>query len=228
MEAWDVTGGRSIAERTERERARWAAIVLVLGSVQFVLEMAVEQAFYPGFDPLTRAISDLGGRGAGAMGGFFDLSVYLVGEGALLGAVLLIGALPQRRSLRLGMVLLVLAGIGAMGVGLFPEYDGSIHGVMAAIAFIGAGLALLAIGRGFYKVGENRPLAVGTAIGGVVDLVALVLFTLSSHIPGLEGLYGLLERLIVAPVLLWAVVYGVWLLSGRARLRSAAVPELRD
>lgn len=202
--------------------------MLLLGSVQFVLEMAVEQAFYPGFDPLTRAISDLGGRGAGPMGGFFDLSVYLVGEGALLGAVLLYGVLPKRRSLRLGMVLLVFAGLGSMGVGLFPEYDGTIHGVMASIAFIGAGLALLAIGRGFYKVGEHRALAVGTAFGGVVDLVSLVLFTRSSHISGLEGLYGLLERMIVAPVLLWAVVYAIWILSGRARLRSVAVSELRD
>ncbi len=208
--------------------SRWAGAILLVGAAQFIVEMAVEQAFWPSswpsgreysgctspFDPLTNAISDLGGHCALGLGIAFDASVFVVGIAALGGAILLWRVLPRRRSLRIGTVLLMLAGAGAMGVGIWPEFHPTPHGISAFFAFFFGGLGLIALGRGLAKTGDGRTFSLLTSLGGVVDLVSIFLFLGSDAIaPGLSGLF---ERMIVAPVLLWAMGYGLRLLRGTA------------
>ncbi|MDE1821965.1 MAG: DUF998 domain-containing protein [Euryarchaeota archaeon] len=210
-----------------------AGLVLLVGGAQFVVEMAVEEALWPHswpvgahysgcsypYNPLENAISDLGGYCALGYGIAFDISVFVIGVAALVAALLLWQLLPRRRSLRIGVVLLMLAGGGAMGVGIFPEYTHFWHGFFALVAFVFGGLGLIALGRGFRKTGEGPTFSLLTSLGGVVDLVSIPLFGI-----GL-GISGFFERMIVAPVIVWAIAYGLRLLRGQSPPNTAADQE---
>lgn len=167
--------------------------------------MIVEELFLPWYSPVSNAISDLGGHHAGSYAVIFDASVIVVGLCAFTGAVLLRTLLPPRRSLRWGTVCLMLTGLGAIGVGCFPEYTGAIHGIMASVAFIFGGIGLLLFGHGGRKVGEEGYFPWLTTVCGIVDLLSLVGFLLLEN----TWVAGAVERMIVAPVLLWAFLVGV-------------------
>lgn len=192
-------------------RVRWGGAAFLVGAVQFFLAMAVEELLIPGFSPLTNTISDLGSNViAGSYDSIFNVSVILLGLLTWAGVAGLGGALAPRPSRTAGRVLLVIAGIGAVGVGLFPEtHPGPYHFTFALLAFAGSGLALLFLGPAMRGDGRWRGLAAPSVVLGVITLVALVLFATGNYGPLREG--GM-ERLIVAPVLLWAAWAGLRML----------------
>jgi len=209
------------------------AIALLVGSLQFIAAMIVTQIGYgPSFDwgstySLSHNyISDLGAvncgtfGGTGAFGGgghyacspwhdVFNISIIVMGLLLILAVLLLRTAFPARRSRTIGLGLLALAGIGAIGVGLFPE-DFNINGhvISASLAFVGGGLALVVLGFAMFRDTRWDGFRAYTILSGLVGLVALVLFISGVYV-GL-GVGGM-ERLIVAPILLWSIVAGIHL-----------------
>lgn len=206
-------------------RGKLVGWILLLGSLQFVVEMGVEEAIFPTkYSLVSNAISDLGGYDAGGLRWAFDISVFLVGVAALLAALLLWTLLPRRRSLRVGVVFLMIAGVGAMIVGLYPEYTHAPHAVGAILAFLFGNLGLMALGRGFRKTGEDLGFARLTWALGLFGLLSIFV-ALAAGALIQQSVFGITERMIVAPVLVWSVVYGVRLLRGTARLSgSQGVP----
>jgi hypothetical membrane protein len=101
---------------------------------------------------------------------------------------------------RLFSILLTLAGVGAMGVGLFPETFGVIHGIASLITFLFGGLSAVMS----YKL-QKPPLSYSSVLLGALSLVALALFGSSTYL-GLGP--GGMERMIAYPALLWAVGFG--------------------
>ena len=201
------------------------AIVLLVGALQFILAMAVTQVGYGSSYSLTQNyISDLGARNCGVFGGsasfgghyacspwqvVFNVSIIVMGLLILLAVVLLRTAFPARRSRTIGLGLLALAGLGAIGVGLFPEdVNITVHSISALFAFLGGGLALLVLGFAMFRDTRWDGFRAYTVLSGLVDLVALVLFLTQTYV-GL-GVGGM-ERLIVAPILLWSIVVGIHL-----------------
>ena len=128
----------------------------------------------------------------------------------VLAVLLLQTAFRPRRSRTIGLALLALAGIGSIGVGLSPEdVNIKIHSISALLAFAGGGFALIFLGFAMFRDTRWDGFRTYTIVSGVVDLVALVLFVNGSY----AGLgVGGMERLIVAPILLWSIVAGVHLL----------------
>jgi hypothetical membrane protein len=186
--------------------------LLFVGAAQFILVMTVAEALYPGYNTTTNYISDLG---VGSTALLFNTSVALFGVMALLGAAF------GRRSLGTPLTLtLVLAGAGAVGVGLFPETTGAPHQICSLIEFFfGASSAIIS-----YRI-MRRPLSYFSVVLGVIALVALVLLVpielRASHGILYLPLYDLvigrggMERMIAFPILVWGLGFGGFMMGSR-------------
>jgi hypothetical membrane protein len=172
--------------------ARLAALAYALGVVQFLLlGLLAAEALYPGYSISQNFISDLG---VGPSAWAFNGSVSLLGLLVLLGTYWL-GRAGYARAFR---ALLYLTGIGALGVGIFNENFGALHGLFSLVAFLFSGLAAIASAR--YIPSPLRGLY---ALLGALSLASLALF-----IGGVDlGLgRGGIERMIVYPVLAWGLL----------------------
>jgi hypothetical membrane protein len=175
------------------ENRKIAGLLLFVGGVQCLLGIIVAEALYIGYSTSENYISDLG---VGPSALIFNSSVFLLGVFAVAGAYFIRRAFNSR----LYSVLLVVTGIGAMGVGLFTEDAGMIHGVFSLITFLFAGISAIVS----YKL-EKPPFSYVSVVLGVVSLLALVLFASGIYL-GLGK--GGMERMIAYPVLLWAIGFG--------------------
>jgi hypothetical membrane protein len=201
------------------------AIVWIVAAVQFVIVMAVVQAAWsgpPSYSLAHNYISDLGNTACGPWPhatsarvcspwhDVFDGSSVALGILVLLGAVLVRSAFPRRGSTTVGLALLMLAGIGSIGVGLSPEnVDLAVHSLSAAIAFVLGNLSLIVLGVAMFRDTRWNGYRAYSMLSGLWGLVAFLLFY-TGHYLGL-GVGGM-ERMIVAPLLLWLVVCSVHLL----------------
>jgi len=172
---------------------------LFVGSVQFVVGMVVAEAMYPGYSVSLNYISDLG---VGPTAAIFNSSVFLLGLMTTATAYFI------HRWFRSSIftVLVALAGISAMGVGVFPETTGVPHFVATVTAFLFGGLSAIAA----YRL-VNEPLNYLSVILGAFSLLALILL-------GNQVFLGLgkggMERMIVYPTLVWETAFGGYLMSG--------------
>jgi len=187
--------------------------------------MLLAEAFYPGYSISGNYISDLGAYcngifpNAGVCVIYQPTSNIFNGSVFLLGALLVVAAYVCWRPLRwrIFSILILLAGIGAMGVGVFPETAPIAHEITSDVAFIFAGISAIWA----YRL-TRAPMSYFSVILGLVNLVAIVLFT-ANVLFGL-GVVGM-ERMIVYPVILWAVGFGSYLLnSGSEPLLSPPTP----
>ncbi len=140
-----------------RQKAAGLLIGIFVG--QFLLFMIVAEALYPGYSVSHNYISDLGGVGRTAP--VFNTSIILLGLALIAASVLMDSQpLPFR-------VLIALSGIGAAGVGIFPETTGIPHTIFSLIVFLFASLAPLAL----LRAGRRPAVFLWTAFG-LVGLIA--------------------------------------------------------
>ncbi|MGD8506334.1 MAG: DUF998 domain-containing protein [Candidatus Bathyarchaeota archaeon] len=171
-----------------------AGMLLFIAGVQFLWGMVIAEALHPDYSVSENYISDLG---VGATSLIFNSSVFLFGVMAVAGAYFIQRAFSER----LLSTLFTLAGIGSMGVGLFPENTiPVVHAVAALMAFGFGGLSAIASHRL-----QRPPLSYASILLGVLSILALALFGSRIYL-GL-GVGGM-ERMIVYPTLLWAVGFG--------------------
>ena len=192
--------------------ARAGGAVLVLGVLQFIAGMVIAQLGYPGYSLIGNYISDLGGPHS-PLAWVFNDSIRVLGLLGILGVVMIRTAFQDRLTSKVGLWFLVVAEFGAILVGTFPETSpelgGNIHSVVSAITFIGSGIALLILSVAMLRDTRWEGYRGYTFLSGVVTLIALVLF--QENLNGPLGVGGM-ERLIVAPILLWAILIGIHLL----------------
>ena len=172
---------------------RMAGLLLFVGGTVFLIFHIVAEAVDPTYSVSDNFISDLGVR-AGAP--FFNTAMVLLGLFILLSAYFLDRTFHDR----ILMILLFVAGIGAMGVGIFNENFPALHTLFSLVTFLGIGFAAIAA----YRV-SKPPLAYIGVLAGIASLIALALFA-SRILLGL-GVGGM-ERMIVLPVLAWALAFG--------------------
>jgi hypothetical membrane protein len=199
-----------------------AGVAIFVGAVQFSLALILSEITYSVNGPLDTSgsgnttgyiysvannyVSDLGANcrttcTAVPSAYLFDASIVL------LGLLILVGAYFLNRAYRWkpATVMIALAGIGAMGVGLFPETTGIWHSIFSLIVFLFAGLTALVTAR-FQK----KPLFYFSIILGLLTLAALVLYTGGDYL-GLGA--GGMERMVVYPVLVWSIGFGGHLMA---------------
>lgn len=175
-----------------------AGLFLFAGTTQFAIGLIIAEAVDPTYSVSLNYISDLGVR-AGAP--IFNGSIILLGVMILLTS----GYLYRAFTDRILTILILLAGIGAIGVGVFTEAFGFIHTVVSFITFVFAALSAIVAFRVL-----RPPLSYVSILLGAASLVALGLFASENYMQlGVGGM----ERMIVYPVLAWGIGFGGYLLG---------------
>ncbi len=189
------------------DRRTLAGLLFVVGSVQFLLAMLIGEGMRPDYSISTNAISDLGVASTAAL---FNASVIVLGLLILAAAYLYH---PVHRKLWI-TVPFALAGIGPIGVGLFPETTGLPHGIFALISFFFGGLLAILV-----STQVRPPFRFLSILLGVIGLVALVLFVANNDL-GIG--FGGMERMIAYPVLFWGIAFGAYLMASPETAPAAA------
>jgi len=203
---------------------RTGAVLLGLGVVQFVVANAVVQTQYPGYSLLTNYIIDLGNTAPSPWHVVFNVSIALLGVLSF-GAVLLTWTgFPRGASRIVGLPLLLIASVAAILVGAYPEnVNPPVHDLVSLLVFAPGGLALLILAVGMRadtSWAGGRPYS---AVLGAVTLLALAYYVPTQAVNSTWD-PGLIERLIVAPILIWGfgVAVHLELLRSPPRFRVGA------
>ena len=199
-----------------------AGVAIFVGAVQFSISLILSEIYWSLSGPLNvpgsgnetgyaysvanNYVSDLGAVCRSTCASvpsayLFDISIVILGLLIIVGAYFLQRAYHWRPA----SVLLFIAGIGAIGVGLFPETTGIWHHIFSLIVFLFAGLSALVTAR--Y---QKKPMFYFSIILGLATLAALFLYVGSIY-AGLGA--GGMERMIVYPVLLWSIGFGGHLMA---------------
>lgn len=171
--------------------------VLILAAVLFFSTMIYSESNSPGYSAFSNLISELG---VGKTAGLFNSTAIITGFALVVLSYFFFKALKKL----FFSILFAITGLGIAGVGLFPLTTGLPHEVSAFAAFFGGGLTAVYSAKFF-----ARKIAYVFAFLGFFSLIALGLFALNLDF-GLG--IGLLERLIVYPFLIWAIIFGIALI----------------
>ncbi len=192
-----------------RSYGRLAGTLLFVGSTQFIIVQIICEALISGYSTHFNFISDLG-VWSQPTASPFNASIILLGTTVFSSAYLLKKHLGFGRK----AYLLALSGVGAIGVGVFPEDTfivGGVaifHGASALLAFIVGAIAAIAT----YTYAKP-PFKHISATMGAATLVGAFLFIVGEDM-GYFGLgLGGMERMVTYPLLLWLIAFGGYLLG---------------
>ncbi len=174
-----------------------AGVLLFIGTAWFLMGIVVSEALYPGYH-VTQMISDLG---VGSTALVYNSSIIVFGFVLLAAAYLLRKEEPDIWF----SALMGLIGIGAIGVGIFPENTGTPHVISAMIVFIFGGIVAIMSYRVF-----PAPWAWFSVALGIITLAAIILLGAKCYL-GLGA--GGMERMIAYPLILWALGSGAFLMA---------------
>lgn len=199
---------RSVRNGVDFRELKRAGTAVFLGTGQFAFFLVLAEIYYPGYDVSSNFVSDLGATcRQGACEFFqpsssvFDVSVALLGVGLLVAAYYLLkgsGSKPLP-------AFVALAGLGAVGVGVFNESYSGLHVFFSGLTFVAAGMQAILV----YKVAK-RPYSLLSAFMGVVSLAATALYVTGTYL-GLGP--GGMERMVVYPVLINGIAFGGYLMG---------------
>ena len=172
-----------------------AGMLIFIGASLSLMGIVIAEALSPGYH-VSQVISDLGVEQTAV---FFNLSIILFGGLFVAAAYLLIKAGTGTWF----CALMALTGVAQACVGIFPETLGLPHQAAAAVVFIGGcSMAILSF----------RVFPVPWAALGVIILAAIILLVTEFYF-GLGK--GGMERVIVYPLILWALGSGALLMAGK-------------
>lgn len=204
-----VAGTSALVSRS----VRWGGLLIAAGVVQFVGAMAWVQSQYGGYSLLTNYISDLGNTSTSPLPSVFNISIIFLGILAFLGTLLAWGGFPRGGSRVVGLFLLLVASVAAVLVGLFPEnVNPPVHDFVSLMVFLPGGLALVILAVGMRARSRWSSYRGFSAALGLVTLVSLAYYA-PTQLNNSTWDPGLIERLIVAPILVWGFVAGLHLLT---------------
>jgi hypothetical membrane protein len=201
--------GRTRPQTSDRvalfDAQRGAGIALFVLAAEFMTAIMLAASLAPGYDITGGAISDLGVVTETAL--LFNASLVF------LGALNIVGGYLFYRSHGRAWILaaFVLAGLGAIGAGLFPLSMGEAHSLFALAAFVFFNVEAIAC-----AVVVTGPMRVISALAGIIGLGFVVLMVIGDagnpEVFGAIG-HGGAERMIVYPVMLWLLAIGGYLMA---------------
>jgi hypothetical membrane protein len=202
--------------------ARYAGLFCIVGVAAFLIGMSVAEIGYgSSYSVSQNLLSDLGVTSCGAIDSTgrsacspwflaFDASTFIIGLLTVYAAVWARRAFPDGVLSSAGLGLLALNGMGLIGAGLTPEnLSDPVHTAFALLAFACGAVSLLILGVGMGTLEHWRGFRAYSVASGLVSGIALLLFASGTYL-GL-GIGGM-ERLIVAPILVWLFVIGIHLI----------------
>jgi len=182
--------------------------LLFVAGAQFLILLTIAETQYPGYNVSTNVISDLG-VWTHTSAYIFNPSIFILGVLTLISGYFVISKLHWRPQ----GILMLIAGAGGMGVGIFNETIRAAHLTSAGLAFAGTAiLAIIFIQRikgmfGYFSV-----------FLGVMGFVALVL-TVSHVYLGLGE--GGMERMIAYPEIAFTLGLAGYFLAGSSKTEGS-------
>lgn len=173
--------------------SRYAGTFLFAGAAQFILLMMAAEAIYPNYSVSGNWISDLG---IGASSLVFNSSIILFGACVIAGAYFLF----KEYNDWLFLSILCVAGLGAIGVGIFVETNVIPHTIAALLAFFFGAAGAIYSGS---KI--DWPFSIFCRALGIISLAALALTITQAHYLGLGP--GGMERMVAYPILIWCLAF---------------------
>jgi len=179
-----------------------AGLLLAIGSIQWFFIVLISEGLYPGYVSSFHYVSTLG---TGHTANLYNASTFLLGVCVVTASLLIHRFNPSR----LFFALLLIAGLGAIGLGVFPEDSRPMHGIVTPITLIFGGLA----GAFAFKV-QSRPLSYLSMILGAGSIATGLLFipymglSVESDVMYLGFYKGTLERTVIYPLILWMMTLG--------------------
>jgi hypothetical membrane protein len=205
---------------TIRPRGLLIGAVLWITSIQYYIvqfTVAAAWAKHNGYSWANNTISDLANTHCGIYGSrlvcsprhaAMNFSFVVLGSTMICGALLLQKQLSASRLTSIGFSCMILAGVGTMLVGLFPENTVSfLHVTGAALTFVFGNLGMIMIGFSLRR--SPKLLRFYTILSGGVGIVALLLFETKSYAG--VGIGGM-ERFVGYPQSIWMIIFGAYLL----------------
>jgi hypothetical membrane protein len=198
---------------------RFGAWLWVASLQYYVVQLVVAAAWsnHKGYNWANNTISDLANTHCGPYGErlvcsplhpLMNASFILLGLTMIGGSLLLVRAGGANRIAQAGFGSMILAGMGTIIVGLFPENSVStLHVLGAALPFIFGNIGMIVLGYSLKKL--PRMVRLYSVLSGGVGSVALGLFVTHQYV-GL-GLGGL-ERVVSYPQSIWMIVVGCYVL----------------
>lgn len=202
--------------------------IAVVGVLYFFAAVSAEEALRPMYDPVQRTISELAvGRYS-----FLQISAFIA-----LGLSLL--ALPaglwrrMRATLvsRLGLCLIALGGVASFVAAAFPTdlrnaavatVSGQIHATSAGAGYACLITAMLLLSLHFRGELHWRPIHLPAFVLTLAGIAAL----LSLAAVGQSDIAGLVQRLMVVPLLSWVMLTGIQAMRISAATRREAAERI--
>lgn len=198
-------------------RKQLGPILWIMSMQYFTAQLAVALYFINGYSLANNTISDLGNTVCGPYGAMYvcsplhlvmNISFVVQGSTMLTGALLIKKLFPKSPASTVGFGCMVLAGVGTILVGLFPENTVSVlHILGAGLPFMLGNAGMIVLGLSLQKL--PKWLKIYTILSGIIGLVGLVLFLAHLYL-GL-GIGGM-ERIVAYPQTIWMIVLGSYLL----------------
>jgi hypothetical membrane protein len=186
------------------------ALCGILAPIIFCLMVIVESLMRPGYSPIHNFVSDLG---VGSFAILQNINFMIFGLLTIFLGLGLNGSLPipRRRSLKIGIWLVIIFGILIILAGVFPENYGSgaLHQSVSAFAFLSIIAAQLLVWKGlkggdFAIWGKYRTYSL---VSGLLSIIFLILLQVAiSDFPAYQGLA---QRLFLAVPWIWVGVTGL-------------------
>lgn len=205
----------------DRPAIRTGAIAWVLAVQFFITQAVVATAWSRRFSLASDYISDLGNTVCGPYPAgsehlvcspwhvAMNLSFIMLGLTMIIGARLTRDAFPAGWMRQLASTLFMLAGVGVIVVGLYPENtDNARHVLGAGLNFVAGNIAMIVFGLALaqrHPHPHRRLVGVSIALG-TLGLTATVLFVTGNFLGiGLGGM----ERVAAYPMTVWQIIVGV-------------------
>lgn len=187
-------------------------ILTIMGIVLYLVLDIIAQILPPHYNFITQAESDL------AVGPYgYVMAVNFIIRGLLsLSFItgLIITFKSDRSRYNTGLILLGIWSVGALILAFFPAditlpdtVHGIIHGITAIAVFLGGSLGILILSIQMRTDNKFKDITKYALPLSIFSVISLALSTILVHI------FGLIERIFLASILLWMLIISIYLLN---------------
>lgn len=192
---------------------QFGCALILIAAVQFTIGNIVVTSAYPGYSMISNRISDLGNTETSPAHVVFNVSMILFGCLAISGMMCVWKGLPTKHcnhcARRASIALLWLTGLGAILAGAASEnVNLPVHDTGSVLIFVAGACACIVLGiamRVKLEYGWSWPLRVFSIWTGLTMIISSIVYAIEFN----ASYKGVLERLIVYPLVVWIVTVAV-------------------
>ncbi len=202
---------------------QWLAIAGMVAPILYISVATVLGLLEPGYSHRTMMMSVLGGVG-GLRGAAFNIGLILTGMLLIAFGFGLQRGINQGKGKRIGLVLLVIAGVGLMGSAYFhcnlgcvnvikePDFRGQIHMLFAFFTGLSFSFSPLLFYFGQKKDPRWEKYSAVTLAAAILANIPGIIFWITMFTTRLPEWEGIIQRLGLLFPLIWVEVMAIQLL----------------